>query len=424
MLPPIPKVEALPEALQLDPETFGLHASLVGANIILALLGLYITRVWLMRGLTFAVRKTASKWDDALLESGFFRALSWLVPVLIVHLGSSAYRGLNDQLGLVMSILVQLALVLAVLRIIGRVLDATLLIYRSLERSKAHPIKGYVQLVKILVNMTGVILMISILTRQSPLYLLSGLGAMTAVLMLIFKDTLLSLVASMQITTQKLIRVGDWIEVPSYKADGDVVDVALHTITVQNWDKTLVTIPTSQLIADGFKNWRGMSDSGGRRIKRHLLFDMRSVRFLSSDELEGLKKVQLLSPYLEERLDQIEAWNKQNEVDLDNVVNGRRLTNLGCFREYLQKYLEKHPMIYDPGQMTFLVRQLQPTDKGIGIEIYVFSRDTRWVNYEAIQADIFDHILAVVDTFGLRLFQSPSDASLERGISGLLPDNS
>jgi miniconductance mechanosensitive channel len=413
----------LEKILNIDLEALGLHASLVGGNILLALVAMYLTRVWLMRGLKYAVRKTTSSWDDALFDAGFFRALSWLVPVVIVHLGSSAYDELNEDLGNIMRIAVQMALVLAVLRIIGKVLDATLIIYRSLERAKAHPIKGYIQLAKILVNMTGVILLISILIQKSPIYLLSGLGAMTAVLMLIFKDTLLSLVASMQITTQKLIRVGDWIEVASYKADGDVVDVALHTITVQNWDKTLVTIPTSQLINDGFKNWRGMSDSGGRRIKRHLLFDMRSVRFLETDELESLKKVQLLGPYLEERLGQIQSWNEQNEVDLDNVVNGRRLTNLGCFREYLQRYLEKHPMIHKPGSMTFLVRQLQPSDKGIGIELYVFTRDTRWVNYEGIQADIFDHILAVVGTFDLRLFQSPTDASLERGLSEMASEN-
>ena len=412
------------EVLNIDEETLGLHLGLVGANIVLALFAMYLTRVWLMRGLKIAVSKTSSNWDDALFDAGFFKALSWLVPVVIVHLGSSVYAELNEDLGHVMKILIQLGLVFSVLRILSKFFDATLIIYKSLERSRVHPIKGYVQLLKILVNMTGIILIISILIQKSPIYLLSGLGAMTAVLMIIFKDTLLSLVASMQITTQKLIRVGDWIEVPGYKADGDVVDVALHTITVQNWDKTLVTIPTSQLINEGFKNWRGMSDSGGRRIKRHLLFDMRSVRFLETEELETLKRVQLLTPYLEERIGQIESWNKENEVDLDNVVNGRRLTNIGCFREYLQRYLENHPMIYKPGQMTFLVRQLQPTDKGLGIEIYVFTRDTRWVNYEAIQADIFDHILAVVDTFGLRVFQSPTDASLEKGLSEFVSQHS
>jgi miniconductance mechanosensitive channel len=246
---------------------------------------------------------------------------------------------------------------------------------------------------------------------QSPWLLISGLGAVTAVLLLIFKDTILSFLASLHIVMYDLVRVGDWIEMPKYDADGDVIDIALHTVKVQNWDKTITTIPTYKLIEDSFKNWRGMQESGGRRIKRHLLIDQKSVKFCDEEMVERFKKIQLLSPYLNQKKEEIEVFNKEHNIDTSVLINGRRMTNLGTFRAYVTAYLKGNELISK--DMTFLVRQLQPTPEGLPLEIYVFSRDTAWANYEAIQADIFDHLLAAISFFDLRVFQRPSGYDLE-----------
>lgn len=387
------------------------HLTYAAINFLVAMLAFYLVRVWAIRAVKIAAAKTKSKWDDAVVESRFFQALSWIVPLIFLQLGSKSYEGIQPQFGDIFQGILHSFWIVVGLKIFTRFLDAVLIIYRSTDRAKSHPIKGYIQLVKIFCFITCTILFISVVTGQSPWYLLSGLGALTAVLMLIFKDTLLSLVASIQITTQRLIRVGDWVEVPDYSADGDVIDVALHTITVQNWDKTVSLIPTSKVLEKGFKNWRSMSESGGRRIKRHINIDMSSVHFLELEEIESLRRIQILKPYLEQRIAEVESWNADHEIDLDHVVNGRRLTNLGVFREYIKTYLDQHQMVHSPGHMTFLVRQLQPTEKGLPLEIYVFSRDVRWVQYEEIQADILDHLVASVQEFGLAIFQEPSDLS-------------
>jgi len=261
------------------------------------------------------------------------------------------------------------------------------------------------------------ILMVAALIDRSPLILLSGLGAMAAVLMLVFQDTLLSLVASVQISSNDIVRVGDWVEMPQLNADGDVIDIALHTVKVQNWDKTITTIPTKRFITDPFKNWRGMKEAGGRRIKRSLLLDQQSVRFLSDDERRGLARFAVLEDYLGEKQREIDDWNRQLEARGKAPVNQRRVTNIGCFRAYVERFLRAHPGLHR--DMTLLVRQLAPTPDGLPLEIYCFTRTTVWAEYEGIQSDIFDHLLAILPEFGLRVSQHPIGVDLREIGRGL-----
>jgi miniconductance mechanosensitive channel len=258
---------------------------------------------------------------------------------------------------------------------------------------------------------------LSITLDKSPWVFLSGLGAMTAVVLLIFKDAILGLVAGIQLSANDMVRPGDWIEMSKYGADGDVMEVTLTTVKVRNWDKTITTIPTYALISDSFRNWRGMTMSGGRRIKRSVWIDVNSIRFCSPEMIEKFERIALLKEYVRSKREELEKYNREQGVDDASPVNGRRMTNVGTFRAYLVQYLRHHPQVHQ--QLTLLVRQLQPTEKGLPIEVYVFSSDQRWVEYEAIQADIFDHILAVLPEFGLRPFQSPSGADIAGALSGL-----
>jgi miniconductance mechanosensitive channel len=266
--------------------------------------------------------------------------------------------------------------------------------------------------IKIVVFLLAALTVISILMDKSPWLFVSGIGAMTAVLILVFKDTILSLVASIQITSNDMVHVGDWIEMPQYGADGDVIDVALHTLKIQNWDKTITTVPTHALISGSFKNWRGMSLSGGRRIKRSLFIDMASIRFLEPEEVQSFQAFALLRDYIQEKREEIERYNADGGRNLAINADIRRLTNVGTLRAYILSYLRHHPSIHDG--MTLLVRQLGPGPEGLPIEIYCFTSTTDWDAYEGIQADIFDHILAIVPEFGLRVFQRPSGADLDR----------
>lgn len=285
-------------------------------------------------------------------------------------------------------------------------------LYQRRPTAMSRPIKGYLQVVKILLFAAAAVLMAAALMERSPLLLLSGLGAMAAVLMLVFKDTILSLVASVQIASNDMVRLGDWVEMPQLNADGDVIDIALHTVKIQNWDKTITTIPTQRLITDSFKNWRGMQESGGRRIKRALMLDQTSVRFLADEDRERLRRMSLIADYLDRKQAELDAWNQRLLADGRDPVNTRQLTNLGTFRAYVQAYLEAHPTI--ARNMTLLVRQLQPTPEGLPIEIYCFTATTAWAEYEGVQSDIFDHLYAVLPEFGLRVFQAPSGLDLQR----------
>ncbi|MBL8628027.1 MAG: mechanosensitive ion channel [Rhodospirillaceae bacterium] len=283
-------------------------------------------------------------------------------------------------------------------------------VYQQRPSALNHPIKGYLQVAKMILFGCGAILAIAALMEQSPTLLLSGLGAMAAILMLVFKDTILSFVASVQLTSNDMLRVGDWIEMRQANADGDVIDIALHTITVQNWDKTVTNIPTYRMISESYRNWRNMSESGGRRIKRCLYLDQSCVRFLTRDEKSELSRFALLKPYLLRKERELERWNTTlNERGLDSI-NYRALTNVGTFRAYIQAYIEAHPSIHQG--MTRLVRQLEPTTDGLPVEIYCFANTVEWIEYEAIQADLVDHLLAILPHFGLRPFQHPAGNDL------------
>jgi miniconductance mechanosensitive channel len=293
-------------------------------------------------------------------------------------------------------------------------LDAVNDIYsESYSEAKSRPIKGYLQVIGLVLYIAAGVVVVSILADRSPVVFLSGLGALTAVLMLVFRDTILSLVASMQIMSNDMIRIGDWIEMPQANTDGDVVDIALHTVKIQNWDKTISTIPTHKFISESFKNWRGMSESGGRRIKRSLHLDMSSIRFLSEEEVERLARYELLKEYMQGKGEELEAYRaEKGEPEGETIPEERRLTNVGTFRAYVRGYLRSHPTIHN--DMTLLVRQLASSPKGLPIEIYCFSNDTAWGNYEDVQADIFDHLIAILPEFGLKTFQEPAGSDFAR----------
>ncbi len=377
------------------------------AIVLLAFLADRITKIVLVRVVGKLVKRSKNQYDDILMKKKVFKRIAHIAPALVVN---ATVIFLIDAPGLVdfIRIITKLYIVMISALVLDSVIGAFHEIYQQLPVSKGRNIKGYVQLVKILVFIIAGLIIISILTEQSINGLLTGLGAFAAVLMLVFRDTILGLVASIQLAGNKMVNVGDWISMPKYNADGDVIDIGLNTVKVQNWDKTIATIPTYALVQDSFNNWKGMEDSGGRRIKRSVNLDMQSVRFLDSSELKKFKEIRILKNYIEEKEKEIEAFNQKVGIDTSDLINGRRLTNLGTFRKYLELYLHNHPKIHQ--DMTFLVRHLQPTERGIPIEIYVFSNDQAWANYEAIQADIFDHILAVIPEFELRVFQNPTGA--------------
>jgi miniconductance mechanosensitive channel len=357
------------------------------------------------------IQRTTFGWDDALHQHKVFERLVHLAPAAVVYFGIVLVPSLpGDMQTLAQNVAAAFMLLIVVLTV-GAALSAGNEIYEQFPIAKTRPIKGYLQVAKILVYALGGVVVVAALLDRSPFLFLSGIGAMTAVLILVFKDTLLSLVASIQLTNTDLVRVGDWIEMPKYGADGDVIDIALYTIKVQNWDKTITSIPTHKLIDDSFKNWRGMSEAGGRRIKRSIFLDKHTVRFLTEEEVGRFKRFTLLKDYIEKKLRELREYNARIGAT-DDQVNLRRLTNIGTFRAYIVNYLKNHPEIHD--RMTLLVRQLEPTPNGVPIQIYVFANETAWVAFEDIQSDIFDHFMAIVPEFGLRLFQNPSGDDLRR----------
>ncbi len=360
------------------------------------------------------IKRTHITWDDVLLEHHVFSRLSHLAPAIVFYAAAPIFAGmagLIQRLSMVYMIFVGVSVFYAFV-------NSLVSIYNRREVARQRPIKGYAQLVKIILFVVVAIISIGTLMNQSPWVLLSGIGAMTAVIILVFKDTILGFLASIQLTSNDMVRIGDWVEMPKYGADGDVIDVTLHTVKVRNWDKTITTIPTYALISDSFKNWRGMQESGGRRIKRSMNVDMSSIKFCSKEMLDRYQKYDLIADYVKSRREEIAQWNREHNVDTSELINGRNMTNLGTFRAYCVAYLKSHPKIRQ--DMTFLVRHLAPQENGLPIEIYVFSGDQAWANYEGIMADIFDHLLAVVPWFELRVFQRPSGYDL-RGIAGIAP---
>lgn len=375
----------------------GLALLVAAATLANAVVKQVILRL-LERGLDTAALAVTSGQLDPIV-----RRLSNIVPAIVISRGIQLVphlpAGAIDVTQNVVSAFIVLTIVLA----ISAGLNLVNNLYQRRPDAASRPIKGYIQVAKIILFGGSAILIIAVLMEQSPLLLLSGLGAMAAVLMLVFKDTILSLVASVQLTSNDMLRVGDWIEMPDLNADGDVIDIALHTVKVQNWDKTITTIPTYRLISESYKNWRGMAESGARRVMRSLHMDQNSVAFLTEDDKSALRRFAVLRPYLDAKKADIERWNAGLKERGEDPVNQRELTNLGTFRAYVQAYLEHHPGVRQ--DMTLMVRQLQPTAGGLPIEIYCFTSTTAWAEYEAIQADIFDHLLAIMPHFGLRLFQ-------------------
>jgi len=387
------------------------------ATVLLLILAYLADKVakWILSRVTRRIiQGTAFTWDDIFLRANVFRRLAHIAPVLAIYFGINLIPGLSDTFTELIQHAAVAALIVVAVITADAVLTAVRDMYRASPASKGRPIKGYIQAAKIVLYILGGIVALASLLGQSPLILLSGAAAFSAVLILVFRDTILSFVASSQISSYDMMRVGDWIEVPQYGADGDVVDIGLHTIKVQNWDKTIQTIPTHKFLTDSFKNWRGMSESGGRRIKRALYIDANSVRFLDDSDLKRFEKFALLKDYIEDKKQEIEEDNASREADTDLAANVRLLTNIGTFREYVVRYLRSHPKVHQ--RMTLIVRQLNPTPEGLPLEIYAFSNDVDWVNYEGIQSDIFDHLIAVIPEFDLRLFQAPSGRDFEAAL--------
>lgn len=364
----------------------------------------YISRRYILKGLKYITKNTSTFWGRVLFAPNLLSQLSLMAPMILFHLGLGFVSGIPLQIGSILERMSLVALVLVSIKSLSILMWQFNEVYSQLDRSRNRPIKGIVQVLIILLYIAGAIVTISIIVNRSPLIFLSGLGAMTAVLLLVFRDTLLSLVAGVQLTTNNLVRVGDWIEMPQFSADGDVIDIALHSVKVQNWDRTITSIPTHKFLEHAFKNWRGMSDSGGRRIKRSLLIDISSIKFLNEEEIEKFKKFVSLKPYIEQKEAELKEYNAQFDPSLK--VNARRLTNIGTFRAYINCYLKQHPQVHQ--DMIFMVRQLAPTDHGVPLEIYLFIKDIRWVHYEAAQSDIFDHLFAIISEFDLRIHQSPT----------------
>ncbi len=396
----------------------GLQDSLVAlvdlAIVVLTATVVYYCVRWaLVRAVRRFARSTQTHWDDELVKAGVFKRLAHIAPAFVVYYGMGFLTALPEQVGDGIKRVSVAFMILVGAMALSSFLRAVEAIYDSHPEYRERPIKGYLQVASIVIFLIAGLLVLAALMNRSPWIFVSGIGAMTAILLLIFRDTILSLVASIQIASNDMIRVGDWVEMPDLGADGDVIEVALHTVKVQNWDKTITTIPTHRLISDSFKNWRGMSLSGGRRIKRSIAIDLQTIRFLNEEEIAQFENWALLRDYIREKQEELAAANAADGLDPEVPANLRHLTNIGTFRAWIWATLRNHPMIHQSGH-TLLVRQLAPGPEGVPIEIYCFSKDTAWVAYEDIQADLFDRILAMVPEFGLKVFQSPAGSDFRR----------
>jgi miniconductance mechanosensitive channel len=374
------------------------------AILLVAIIVYWITSKIIVRVIHRLVENTKTDWDDYMLKRKVFQSMSHLTSAMVFYYSCNFSE--IPEVTTLLTTFTNIYFVFIFVRVVSRVLKASNDIYLTTPYAATRSIKGYIQLIMILVYFVAAIFIIAFIFKKSPLVLLTGLGAIAAVLLLVFKDTILGLVASIQLSANNMLKPGDWIEMPRHSANGTVVDISLNTVKVQNGDKTITTIPTYSLVTDSFMNWSGMEESDGRRIKRFINIDMKSVRFCDEQMLDKFSKFRLISTYIAEKQTEIAEYNKNMGIEDDLVPNGRRQTNLGVFRKYLEEYLRNNPNINK--EMTFLVRHLQPTEAGLPIEIYVFSKNKQINEYEAIQADIFDHILAVIPEFELRVFQSPS----------------
>lgn len=357
-------------------------------------------------------QKTKNQWDDLIVERKIINKLMHLIPAILVYIMlplALPKEEMPTLLG-ILQMVCSVYIVAVVLRFINASLNLLLEIYNRKESMKNKPLKGFVQIIQVIVFFVGGIIIISILIGKSPATLFAGLGASAAILMLVFKDTILGFVAGIQLSTNDMLRPGDWITMSKYGADGTVIEVTLNAIKVRNFDNTITTIPPYALVSDSFQNWRGMKESGGRRVKRSINIDMNSVHFCTPEMLAKFRKISLLTDYIDTKQEELEAYNKEHSIDASIWVNGRRQTNIGIFRAYLVNYLKSNPNVSQ--NMTCMVRQLQPTEQGIPMELYFFASTTDWIPYEDIQADVFDHILAVIPEFGLQVFQGVSGSDL------------
>ena len=405
------------EGAGIDAGLAGLLVNVAGALLLVFLswLAYLVAKRVVLRAIRFLSSKTSSDWDKVLIEHKVFARLSNVVPALVVHvLAPVVFAGVESLAGFVQG-LAKVYLVVVLLFTLQALLNGLQTIYQRYDISKRIPIKGLLQALMLVAFFVGGVFIISIVMGREIGTLMAGLGAMVMGFLFVFKDAIMGLVAGIQIATNDTVRKGDWIEMKSHGIDGDVIDVSLTTVKVQNFDKTVVSIPASKLITEACRNWRGMKDSGGRRIKRPIRIDMRSIQFADEALLEKFQRFDLLKGYLQSRLDEVNVHNQTANTDLSELVNGRRLTNIGTFRAYIMAYLKSHPQIRQ--DRTFLIRQLAPGDNGLPIEIYIFTDTTVWAEYEAIQADIFDHLLAVIPEFGLAPFQNSSG---KESISGTL----
>ena len=399
-------------------QNLGATTALVLARIIayffvisLSVLANFVAKRLILTVVKSLVSRSRTSWDDALVQRRVFSKLSHLAPALVLYTGMPLALEGYGLLTSLHSSAALICMILVAVLVVDSLLNAVHDIYGTYEMSREVPIKSFLQVLKLVMYFVSGILILSIILDRTPLYFLSGLGALTAVLMLIFKDAILGFVAGIQLTANRMVTPGDWIEMPRYGADGDVVEMTLTTVKVQNWDKTITTVPTYALISGSFKNWRGMQQSGGRRIKRAIHIDMNSIRFCTEEMIGRFSEIQYISKYVETKRAELAEHNRSAKVDDSSLANGRRMTNIGTFRAYVQAYLQNHPMVSQ--EMTLIIRQLAPGEHGLPIEIYVFCTDIRWARYEAIQADIFDHILAVLPEFDLRIFQTPSGSDFQ-----------
>ncbi len=395
------------EKLQLSPvqsELIAILIVLVTVSFVAVLITALVRRT-LLPALTFWIQNNRYQWDDPLTSNQLLNKICWFVPVIIFSLATDSLLDPASIIYIFTKRIINSCFVIIVVLSLSSLFSSINDIHRLIRKNKGTSLRGYTDAGTILSYVFGTIFLVSIFTGKSPWGILSILGGLTAVTLLVFKDSILGFVASVLLTSTDMVRLGDWIEMPQYGADGDVIDISIHCVRIQNFDKTITTIPPYALVSNSFKNWRGMSESGGRRIKRSVLIDMHSICFCNDEMFHKFNKMSLISSYVQEKQQEIKEYNREHD-DGQLLVNGRRQTNIGIFRAYVIAYLRSNPKIHD--QMTFLVRQLTPTERGLPLEIYVFSRDKAWAHYEELQADIFDHLLAAIPEFGLRIFQNPS----------------
>lgn len=371
----------------------------------IAFLGDAICKHVILTTVTRLVKKTKATWDDVVFDRKVMIYLSHLVAPIILYILLPLAISNAGLLTFILRICM-IYIIAVFLKFISALLSALYHVYSEREQFRDRPLKGLLQTVQVILFFIGGIIIVSILIDKSPMVLLTGLGASAAVLMLVFKDSIMGFVSGIQLSANNMLKVGEWIEMPKYGADGTVIEVTLNTVKVRNWDNTITTIPPYALVSDSFQNWRGMQESGGRRIKRSIRIDMNSVKFCTPEMLAKYRKIRLLKDYIEETEKVVEEYNKEHGIDNSVLVNGRRQTNLGVFRAYLTNYLRSLPAVNQ--DLTCMVRQLQPTEQGIPLELYFFSSIKAWIPYEGVQADVFDHVLAIIPEFDLHVFQNPT----------------